>query len=71
MDSLEIEKKYIEERVKVLKALEKKSGKKTVDMAADEKKKLIHKRMKEQYKDMIPVNIENFVNRIIFFLCLI
>lgn len=65
MNSLEIEKKYIEERVKVLRALEKRFGKRTVDFAADAKKKLIYKRMSEQYKKVIPANMEQFF-RIIF-----
>ncbi|NIO23116.1 MAG: hypothetical protein GTN38_03775 [Candidatus Aenigmarchaeota archaeon] len=65
MDSLEIEKKYIEERVKVLRALEKSSGKKIIDRAADEKKRLIEKRIKEEYKNIIPVNMDQFF-KIIF-----
>jgi hypothetical protein len=65
MDFLEVEKKYIEERVQILRALEKKFGKEVIDLAADAKKKVIHERMKEQYKEMIPVNMEQFF-RIIF-----
>lgn len=65
MDSLDIEKKYIEERIKVLRALEKNFGKKIIDMSADAKKKLIYKRVKEQYKTIIPVNMDQFF-KIIF-----
>jgi hypothetical protein len=65
MDFLELEKKYIEERIKILKALEKKFGKRVIDLAADTKKKVIYKRMKDQYKEIIPVNMEQFF-KIIF-----
>jgi hypothetical protein len=63
--SLETEKKYIEERIEILKALEKKFGEKVIDSAADAKKNLIRKRIKETYKEIIPVNMDQFY-RIIF-----
>ena len=65
MNALEIEKKYIEERVRILRALQKKYGKKIIGMSANAKKKLIYERMREQYKGIIPVDIEQFF-RIIF-----
>jgi len=64
-DFLGVEKKYIEERVEILRALEKKFGKEVTDLAADAKKKVIYERIKEQYKDIIPVSMEQFF-RIIF-----
>ena len=65
MDYLDVEKKYIEERITVLKALEKKFGKMAIDLAADAKQEIIYKRLKEQYKEIIPVNMDQFF-RIIF-----
>jgi hypothetical protein len=65
MDSLKIEEKYIEERVKILRALEKRFGKKAIDAAADAKKKLIYRRMREEYKNIIPVGMDRFF-KIIF-----
>jgi hypothetical protein len=65
MDFLGVEEKYIEERIEILKALEKKFGKRVIDLAAEAKKKVINKRMKEQYREIIPVNMDQFF-RIIF-----
>jgi hypothetical protein len=65
MDYIEVEEKYIEERIKILKTLEKKFGKRVIELAADAKKKIIYKRIKEQYKEIIPVNMDQFF-RIIF-----
>ena len=65
MDSLKIEEKYIEERVRILRFLEKRFGKKVIDLAAGEKKKLIYKRMRGQYQKIIPADMNQFF-KIIF-----
>jgi hypothetical protein len=65
MDSLELEEKYIEERVTILRALQKKFGKRVIDSAAEAKKKNIHNRIMEHYKQIIPVNMDQFF-RIVF-----
>jgi hypothetical protein len=65
MKSLDIERKYIEERVRILRELERKYGKEVIRLASEAKKKLISKRIKKQYKDKIPVDLDTFF-RIIF-----
>lgn len=60
MESLDLEKKYIEERVSVLRALQKRFGDKVIEIAAEAKKKLMGPRIRKEYKKELPVNMQRF-----------
>ncbi|MEW6328695.1 MAG: L-2-amino-thiazoline-4-carboxylic acid hydrolase [Candidatus Micrarchaeota archaeon] len=60
MEELELERKYVEERVCILKALRKHFGDDVVEIAAQAKKELIARRIREQYAGEIPVDLRRF-----------
>jgi predicted ArsR family transcriptional regulator len=60
MENLDLEKKYIEERIHVLKALQKQFGDKIIEIAAEAKKKLMEPRIRKKYKKELPVNMQRF-----------
>jgi len=60
MKNLDLEKKYIEERVRILKALQEHFGDKVIEIAAEAKKKIMGPRIREKYKKELPVNIQRF-----------
>lgn len=60
MEGFDVEKKYIEERVRILKTLRNYFGNKVIDIAAQTKKKLMGPRIREKYKKELPVTIERF-----------
>lgn len=60
MEGLELEKKYIEERVRILKALRERFGDEVINLASEEKKKLISSRICQEYKKEIPVDMQRF-----------
>ncbi len=60
METLDTEKKYIEERVCILKALEKRFGNEVLEIASDAKKKTIALRIREKYKRELPVDMHRF-----------
>ena len=60
MKNLDLEKKYIEERVRILKALQEYFGDKVIEIAAEAKKEIMGPRIREKYKKELPVNIQRF-----------
>ena len=60
MEGLDLEKKYIEERVRILKTLRNRFGDKVIEIAAEAKKKLMRPRICEKYKKELPVNMQRF-----------
>ena len=50
MESLDLEKKYIEERIRILQALRKHFGDEVIEIAARAKKKLMGPRIQKKYK---------------------
>lgn len=60
MESLDLEKKYIEERIRILQALRKHFGDSVIEIAARAKKKLMGPRIHEKYKKELPVNMQRF-----------
>jgi hypothetical protein len=60
MNSLEIEKKYIEERVKVLRELQRRWDKEILEAASKAKKELMARRIREEYGDKLPVDLDTF-----------
>lgn len=60
MRSLDVEKKYIEERVCLLKALRDCFGNKVIEIAAKAKKELMGSRIRAEYEKELPVNMERF-----------
>ncbi len=62
MDKQELERKYIEERVAVLKSLMKKHGKSVLEEASKAKQETIKKRIRQQYKNRLPLDLDEFFN---------
>ncbi len=60
MESLDLEKKYIEERVHILKALRERFGDKIINLTSEAKKKLISSRIRQEYKNELPVDMQRF-----------
>ncbi len=60
MDRLAAEKKYIEERVLVLRSLMEKYGKEILEEASKAKQEVIKKRIREQYKGKLPLKMDEF-----------
>ncbi len=60
MENLDLEKKYIEERVCILKALRKRFGDDVVGITSEAKKELIALRISERYAGEIPVCLRRF-----------
>jgi predicted ArsR family transcriptional regulator len=59
-NNFNLEEKYIEERVFILRKLAEIYGNQVFDIAAEEKKKLEEKRVIEKYKHLIPVNLKQY-----------
>ncbi|SFS07527.1 L-2-amino-thiazoline-4-carboxylic acid hydrolase [Anaeromicropila populeti] len=55
-----LEKKYIEERVRIMKKLMEVYGEEVLEIAAAEKSKIEAERVKEKYKEYIPVNMKDY-----------
>jgi len=60
MESLDLEKKYIEERVRILRTLQDCFGDKVIEISAEAKKKLMGLRICEKYEKELPVNMQRF-----------
>jgi hypothetical protein len=60
MESLDLEKKYIEERICILKALQEHFGDKVIEIAAEAKKKIMGPRIRKKYEKELPVNMQRF-----------
>jgi len=60
METLDLEKKYIEERVRILRTLQDCFGDKVIEIAAEAKKKLMGPRICEKYKKDLPVDMQKF-----------
>lgn len=60
MELESLEKKYIEERVGILKVLRERFGDEIINLASEAKKKLMGPRIREKYKNELPVGIQRF-----------
>ena len=60
MEIESLEKKHIEERVSILKALRERFGDEVINLASEAKKKLMGPRIREKYKNELPVGMQRF-----------
>lgn len=60
MEKESLEKKYIEERVGILRALRERFGDEVIDLASEAKRELMGPRIRERYGKEIPVSMQRF-----------